>query len=48
MNYKIALVPGDGIGPDVTEQTVLVMNKIGEKYGNTFAFSTVISAFFYE
>ena len=27
MNYKLAVIPGDGIGPDVVEQTLLVLDK---------------------
>lgn len=43
MNYKIALVPGDGIGPDVTEQAVLVLHRVGEKFGHTFTFHKVLA-----
>lgn len=43
MNYKIALVPGDGIGPDVVTETVRVLNKIGEKYGHQFQYATVLA-----
>ena len=28
MNYQIAVIPGDGIGPDVVEQTLKVMDKV--------------------
>lgn len=38
MNYKIALLPGDGIGPEVIEQAVRVLNVTGELTGNTFTF----------
>ncbi len=43
MNYKIALVPGDGIGPDVVTEAVRVMDKIGEKYGHQFQYTTVLA-----
>ncbi|WP_027399416.1 3-isopropylmalate dehydrogenase [Anaerovorax odorimutans] len=43
MNYKIALVPGDGIGPEVVEQTVRVLDKIGEKYNHKFNYTTVLA-----
>lgn len=43
MNYNIALVPGDGIGPDVTAESVKVMDKVGEKYGHKFQFTTVLA-----
>lgn len=34
--YLIAVLPGDGIGPEVTSQTVEVIKKAGEKYGHQF------------
>ena len=39
MNYKIALLPGDGIGPEVIEQAVRVLNVTGEAAGHTFSFT---------
>lgn len=39
MNYKIALLPGDGIGPEVIEQAVNVLNATGEVTGHTFTFT---------
>ena len=42
MNYKIAVVPGDGIGPEVVEQALRVLDKIGEKYGHTFEYTEVL------
>ena len=39
MNYKIALLPGDGIGPEVIEQAVNVLNATGEVAGHTFTFT---------
>ncbi|MDM8002106.1 MAG: 3-isopropylmalate dehydrogenase [Bacteroidota bacterium] len=39
MNYRIALLPGDGIGPEVIEQAVRVLNVIGEFAGHTFSFT---------
>jgi len=41
MNFNIALIPGDGIGPEVMEQNVLVLNKIGEKFGHNFKYEQV-------
>ena len=35
MNYKIAVVRGDGIGPEVVAETIKVLDKIGEKFGHT-------------
>ena len=43
MNYQIAVIPGDGIGPDVVEQTLKVMDKVGEKFGHTFSYKKVLA-----
>ena len=33
MKYKVALIPGDGIGPELTETTLTVMNAVQKKIG---------------
>ena len=38
MNFKIAVLPGDGIGPEVTLESVKVLEAIGRKYDHTFNF----------
>ena len=38
MNLSIALLPGDGIGPEVLLQAVKVLNAIAEKYGHSFTY----------
>jgi 3-isopropylmalate dehydrogenase len=38
MNYSIALVAGDGIGPEVTSKTVDVLDVVGDKFGHVFNF----------
>lgn len=43
MEYKLAVIPGDGIGPDVVEQTLLVLDKVGEKFGHTFHYNKVLA-----
>ena len=43
MNYKLAVIPGDGIGPAVVEQTLLVLDKVGEKFGHTFQYHKVLA-----
>ncbi|MDR2418071.1 MAG: 3-isopropylmalate dehydrogenase [Treponema sp.] len=35
-NYSIALVPGDGIGPEVIEPTTEILDAVGDKYGYVF------------
>lgn len=39
MNFKIAVLPGDGIGPEISAQGVLVMKKVCERFGHTVEFS---------
>lgn len=39
MNYNIALLKGDGIGPEIVDSAVAVLKKIGEKYSHTFNFN---------
>jgi len=36
MRFNIALVRGDGIGPEIVDSAVKVLEKIGEKYGHEF------------
>ncbi len=39
MNYNIALLKGDGIGPEIVDSAVRVLEAIGKKYGHTFNFT---------
>lgn len=39
MKYRIALVPGDGIGPEIIGAAVSVLKKTAEKFGHEFDFS---------
>lgn len=43
MNYKLAVIPGDGIGPEVVEQTLKVLDKVGTKFGHTFEYTKVLA-----
>ncbi|QMU27467.1 3-isopropylmalate dehydrogenase [Adhaeribacter radiodurans] len=38
MNKKIAVLPGDGIGPEVTAVAVNVLQKVAEKFNHQFTF----------
>ncbi len=42
MNYKIALIRGDGIGPEIVNEAVAVIDKIGEKFDHTFEYVDVL------
>jgi 3-isopropylmalate dehydrogenase len=39
MHYSVALIPGDGIGPDVTAQAVEVLDAAGDKFGRVFNYA---------
>lgn len=39
MKYNIALLKGDGIGPEIVDGAVRVLKKIGEKYNHSFEFT---------
>ena len=38
MEKKIAVILGDGIGPEVTNQSIKVLNMIGKQYGHQFSY----------
>ena len=43
MNLKIAVVPGDGIGPDIVNQAIKVLDKVCELYGHSVSYETVLA-----
>ena len=43
MEKNIALIPGDGIGPDVVAEGVNVLNAVAEKFGHKFNYTNVIA-----
>lgn len=42
MKLKIAVLPGDGIGPEVTKQAVKVLKAVAELYKHTFEFEEAL------
>lgn len=38
LDFKITLLPGDGIGPEVVGEAVRVLEKVASKYNHTFGF----------
>ncbi|MDE5614204.1 MAG: 3-isopropylmalate dehydrogenase [Treponemataceae bacterium] len=43
MERNIALIPGDGIGPDVVAEGVNVLNAVAAKFGHSFSYTEVIA-----
>lgn len=39
MNLKIALLPGDGIGPEITRQAIKVLDAVSKKFNHNFTFT---------
>lgn len=42
MNCNIAVIKGDGIGPEVVTQAMKVLDAVGEKYGHTFHYEQLL------
>ena len=42
MEYKIALIPGDGIGPEIVAEARKVLDKVCEKYSHKFSYTEVL------
>ena len=42
MQYDIALLKGDGIGPEIVDSAVRVLERVGAKFGHTFLFSSYL------
>ena len=36
MRFKLAVLPGDGVGPEITTEAVRVLQAVGEKFGHSF------------
>lgn len=41
MNYKIAVIPGDGIGPEIVQEARKVLDRVGSRFGHTFHYTEV-------
>ena len=42
MNFKIAVLPGDGIGPEISEQGVNVMSAVCKRFGHNVDYKYAI------
>jgi 3-isopropylmalate dehydrogenase len=36
VNFNLTVLPGDGVGPEVTDETIKVLQAVGKKYGHDF------------
>ncbi len=42
MNYKVAVISGDGIGPEIVREAKKVLDAVAEKYGHSFQYKEVL------
>ena len=42
MDFKVGVIAGDGIGPEVTAEATKVLDAVGQKYGHTFEYTEIL------
>ena len=42
MEYKIGVIAGDGIGPEIVAEAQKVLNKVGKVFGHTFCYESIL------
>ena len=42
MNYQIAVIPGDGIGPEIVTEAMKALDRVGAVYGHTFTYKKLL------
>ena len=45
MEFNIAVMSGDGIGPEIVEEAKKVLVTVGKKFGHTFNFNDCFSSY---
>jgi len=43
MDYKIAVIKGDGIGPEIIDATIPVLDKVAKEYGHRFKYEYLLA-----
>lgn len=43
MTYQLAVIAGDGIGPEIVQEAIRVLDKVGARYGHTFRYKEVLA-----
>ncbi len=43
MKYRIAAIPGDGIGPEIVASALTVLTAVGERFGHVFEVESVLA-----
>ena len=42
MNFNVAVISGDGIGPEIVSEAKKVLDKVGSKFGHQFSYTEVL------
>ena len=42
MESRITLIPGDGIGPEIVREAVIVLDSVADKYGHKFNYTKIL------
>lgn len=42
MKYHVAVIPGDGIGPEIVGEAIKVLDRVGAVYGHEFTYTKVL------
>ncbi len=42
MDFKVGVIAGDGIGPEITKEAQKVLDKVGEVYGHKFNYTPIL------
>ena len=42
MGFNIALIPGDGIGPEIVDEARKVLDRVGSRYGHEFNYTEIL------
>lgn len=42
MNYKIGVISGDGIGPEIVKEAKKILDRTGQVYGHTFSYDEIL------
>ncbi len=42
MNFNVAVIPGDGIGPEIVREAQKVLDTVGKKFGHEFKYTEVL------
>jgi 3-isopropylmalate dehydrogenase len=43
MNKTITVIRGDGIGPEIVNEAIKVMNRVADKYGHSFTYQDILA-----